>query len=34
MTPSGWIVIWRTVVIAALLLAGALAIQLVAVVVG
>jgi hypothetical protein len=33
MTPSGWFVLWRTVIIAALLLFSALAIQLVTVVV-
>lgn len=33
MTPAGWFVIWRTIVIAALLLAAALAIRIVTVVV-
>jgi hypothetical protein len=33
MTPAGWFVIWRTIVIVALLLAAALAIQLVTAVV-
>jgi len=31
MTPDGWFVIWRTIVIATLLLAAALAIQIITV---